>query len=70
MLHFVDTARGQNASDRVTYNLWRAMFWGGGCVLRYAVLCCVGGGDGGGGLSDTVLVFHSGLSLTSSEFRT
>lgn len=45
-------------------------FGGGGCVLRYAVLCCVGGGDGGGGLSDTVLVFHSGLSLTSSEFRT
>lgn len=40
--------------------------FGGGCVLRYAVLCCVGGGDGGGGLSDTVLVFHSGLSLTSS----
>lgn len=67
MLHFVDTARVQNASDRVTYNLWRAMFRGDVCC---AVLCCAGGGDGGGGLSDTVLVFHSGLSLTSSEFRT
>lgn len=39
-------------------------------MLRYAVLCGAGGGDGGGGLTDTVLVFHSGLSLTSSEFRT
>lgn len=40
MLHFVDTARVQNASDRVTYNLWRAMFWGGMCAaLRCALLC-------------------------------
>lgn len=36
MLHFVDTARVQNASDCVTYNLWRAMFWGDVCC---ATLC-------------------------------
>lgn len=48
MLHFVDTARVQNASDRVTYNLWRAMFWGGDvcCATLCSAVWVVGMGVG------------------------
>lgn len=51
MLCFAVAARVQNASDPVTYNLWRAGAGNGMCAV------CPHAGDGeGGGLSETVSI--------------
>lgn len=57
MLCCAVAARVQNASDPVTYNLWRAGEGNGKC----AVCPHAGEREGGGGLSDTVSICGLGF---------